>query len=595
MASPSIPNFELIRPIGEGGFGVVWLARTVTGKLRAVKWIRKDHFQQAGLSQVGAETLFRLEFQGVERFEDLAASAPELISIFLIGWTKDKEAYYYVMPLADSLGEMENLDQYRPHTLAGELEREEPLAWDEALGLITRIGRGAARLQRAGLQHGDITPANVLFLDGKATLADPGLTSLTDETIRARSPGYTDPEGVSDVYSLGRLFYHLVTGQHPMEGFPIIPAEVRAHLPVAKMATVLDRCCDPERENRFENAGEFVEFLDPGSLPPEPSGRLWKVGLMTVGLLILAGLGWILYDRFFPPPPAYAEVEEDRLSVFADKNGRLLWSKLIEGELSEAHVVDLDEDGSPEVVCVIEHLTPRAGGYVKVFSDKGEPLWEFASTPDEHNYPEYDGQGMGLYGLIIEDFDGKPGKEMMLLCRNAFNWFPTALQFLDAQGQSNATYWHPGQLWIEDIRVFTPPDSKTPQILFHGVNNRLGVPANDLPLSRRKHTSVIALIDPTRKGQHGAPPGSGALKGEDAMTVWYRKFTPQFTRVRILKTEDENDDGIPEIIVNLFSHQNVIDESEHIQCDLVIDPDGNLLKKRAGDGHRYKVGLDGVK
>ncbi|RMG17751.1 MAG: hypothetical protein D6729_08290, partial [Deltaproteobacteria bacterium] len=53
---PQIPDFELVRPIGRGGFGVVWLARTKTGVYRAVK-------------VVGRGEVSEVEFEGIRTFE----------------------------------------------------------------------------------------------------------------------------------------------------------------------------------------------------------------------------------------------------------------------------------------------------------------------------------------------------------------------------------------------------------------------------------------------------------------------------------------------------------------------------------------------
>ncbi len=55
---------HILRRIGQGRFGEVWLAETVTGKFRAVKVVRRERFAAPALSQAGIDAIFGLEFDG---------------------------------------------------------------------------------------------------------------------------------------------------------------------------------------------------------------------------------------------------------------------------------------------------------------------------------------------------------------------------------------------------------------------------------------------------------------------------------------------------------------------------------------------------
>jgi serine/threonine protein kinase len=89
---PKIADHDLLRVIGRGAYGEVWLARhTRLGTLRAIKIIRRDQF--------GDARPFTREFDGIQKYEPISRSHPNLVSILHVGGTED--CFYYVMELAD--------------------------------------------------------------------------------------------------------------------------------------------------------------------------------------------------------------------------------------------------------------------------------------------------------------------------------------------------------------------------------------------------------------------------------------------------------------------------------------------------------------
>src|SRR5437667_11286378 len=88
---PAIPDHELLRRIGEGSYGEVWLARNKLGTLRAVKIVYRRTFEDA--------RPFEREFRGIQKFEPISRSHEGLVDILQIGGTD--EYFYYVMELAD--------------------------------------------------------------------------------------------------------------------------------------------------------------------------------------------------------------------------------------------------------------------------------------------------------------------------------------------------------------------------------------------------------------------------------------------------------------------------------------------------------------
>ena len=87
-----IPDHELLRPIGRGAYGEVWLARNKLGTLRAVKIVYRKTF--------GDARPFEREFKGIQKFEPISRSHEGLVDILQVGGTD--EYFYYVMELADS-------------------------------------------------------------------------------------------------------------------------------------------------------------------------------------------------------------------------------------------------------------------------------------------------------------------------------------------------------------------------------------------------------------------------------------------------------------------------------------------------------------
>src|SRR6266566_8280509 len=88
---PTIPDHELIRRIGSGSYGEVWLARSVMGTFRAVKIVYRESFDH--------DRPFEREFNGIQRFEPISCSHESQVDILHVG--RNEGYFYYVMELAD--------------------------------------------------------------------------------------------------------------------------------------------------------------------------------------------------------------------------------------------------------------------------------------------------------------------------------------------------------------------------------------------------------------------------------------------------------------------------------------------------------------
>ena len=83
---PSIPDHEVLRKIGGGAYGEVWLARGVTGAMRAVKVVWREDFED--------ERTFEREFEGILRFEPISRDHPGLVNVLHVGRSPDRHSFY---------------------------------------------------------------------------------------------------------------------------------------------------------------------------------------------------------------------------------------------------------------------------------------------------------------------------------------------------------------------------------------------------------------------------------------------------------------------------------------------------------------------
>lgn len=212
---PRVPDHELLRCIGRGGYGKVWLARNVVGTHRAVKVVYRDRFDE--------DRPYEREYNGIRRFEPVSRSHPGLVDILQIGRNDDDGYFYYVMELADDArsrvaqGDVTRptaLDPavYVPLTLGRKRSMDGKLAPADCLALGIALCDALATLHRHGLIHRDIKPSNIIFAGGVAKLADIGLVTGLDESFSyVGTEGFIPPEGPNSAQANSAPFLVAVT------------------------------------------------------------------------------------------------------------------------------------------------------------------------------------------------------------------------------------------------------------------------------------------------------------------------------------------------------------------------------------------------
>ena len=258
---PDVPDFDLIRPIGQGGFGRVWLAANrTTGHLRAVKVI--------SLHRRGTTDPAGREITSLTRLEaNVRRRHPNLLQIHHVGRTD--EHLFYVMDLADDVSGNAASSQpdYRPATLEHRLEAG-PLSPQECFDHTEELLAGLASLHEAGMVHRDVKPANCLFVDGHLKLADFGLlTEAGPQISRVGTQKYMPPDGRmdarADVYAAGLVIYEMVTGL-PAGSFPHLgsrAAEIAADTRLCLLIRLALDACQRDPQHRPRDARAMAAEL----------------------------------------------------------------------------------------------------------------------------------------------------------------------------------------------------------------------------------------------------------------------------------------------------------------------------------------------
>jgi len=260
-----IPDHTLLRCIGRGGYGEVWLARDAIGGFHAVKIIYRKTFPRP--------EPFEREFRGIQTFAPMSRSHPGLVHILHVGRNDLRGCFYYVMEAADDeiSGASIDPDRYAPRTLSRDIARSGRLPVRECVQLGLDLASALDHLHQRQLIHRDVKPANIIFVNGQPKLADVGLvrTMGSDgaEVTRVGTSGYLAPEGPgtanADVYALGKTLYEAATGCECGQ-FPELPSNLSAGTDadaLLRLHEILLTACETDRGDRYETAAALRAAL----------------------------------------------------------------------------------------------------------------------------------------------------------------------------------------------------------------------------------------------------------------------------------------------------------------------------------------------
>ncbi len=241
------PQLEILECLGRGGMGAVYKAR------------------QPRLDRLVALKILSPEKQGnqkfAERFEREARALarlhhPNIVAVFDFGEVQGN--FYLLMEFVDGL------------TLRQVLEGRR-LSPGEALIIVPKICEALQYAHEQGIVHRDIKPENILMdKAGHVKIADFGIAKILGDGGRANlteeqaigTPHYMSPEQIekpqsvdhrADIYSLGVVFYEMLTGELPLGKFQ--PPSRKVHIDV-RLDEIVLRALEKEPERRFQHASE---------------------------------------------------------------------------------------------------------------------------------------------------------------------------------------------------------------------------------------------------------------------------------------------------------------------------------------------------
>ena len=357
----TVGRYRLIRELGRGMMGVVWLAKDPDlGRDIALKIIQLPP---------GANEAERASFE--QRFFSEAQSAarlthPGIVIVHDVGRDPASGALFMALQLLPG------------QTLDHVLKTRKRLEWQEALRITRKVAEALEHAHSEGVVHRDIKPANIMVLpSGDPKIMDFGIAKIETERLTATgqfigTPLYMSPEqamarpvdGRSDIFSLGSVLYEMLTGVPAFDGESVTkilfqlmstepePPSVRIASLSPAIDNILRRCLAKDVTLRYANAqalaNDITALIGPGTdsgrvpasspgsgteiaenplaalvtttngrripedwtsletraLPGSPARRRRKILWSAGAVAVLALLGWATVSFLTPPPVA---------------------------------------------------------------------------------------------------------------------------------------------------------------------------------------------------------------------------------------------------------------------------------------------------
>ena len=264
-------DYRVVSLLGQGGMGSVYLLENASGARVAAKILDPV---MAGDHEARKRFVREAELA-------LGVKHPNLVETYDVGEDPDTGLCYILMEFVPG------------GSLADRLEAG-PLPIDEAIRIISEISSVLELAREKGIVHRDIKPANIMFgADGAAKLADLGIArgtssgaetmTVTQTGVMMGTPAYMAPEqmfdahrvdGRADIYSLGIVFYEMLTGVRPNKDDTVVELMAKAvkgeRLPdvrkmrpevSASVAKLISLMCEVKADRRVQTAAEVTAAI----------------------------------------------------------------------------------------------------------------------------------------------------------------------------------------------------------------------------------------------------------------------------------------------------------------------------------------------
>jgi len=265
---PTVGRYEILMELGRGAMGTVYKARDPKiNRLLAIKTIRfSDEFEDDQLKEIKERFFTEAELAG-------KLSHPGIVAIHDIG--EDYDLTYMAMEFLDG----EDLEKY--------CKKGSLLPIRKLLDIIAETADALEYAHNNGVIHRDIKPANIMLLkNGRVKVTDFGIAksmsaSKTRSGIILGTPNYMAPEQImgrqidarSDIFSLGIVFFQLLTGDLPFRGDNLnslfykvtqvkhtSPSKINPKV-IKPCEQILDKALAKNPDHRFQKASDLAKYL----------------------------------------------------------------------------------------------------------------------------------------------------------------------------------------------------------------------------------------------------------------------------------------------------------------------------------------------
>ncbi|MDH7511687.1 MAG: serine/threonine-protein kinase [Clostridiales bacterium] len=258
LQGQKVGKYEIIRSLGSGGFGSVYLAKDTWLDIKVA--IKVPHKQSAELYKLLKEP--RLQ---------AALNHPNIVR--MIAAEKESKVFFMVM------------EYVKGRTLEKILDKEKILEPERAVDYIKQVAHGVDHAHKNKIIHRDLRPSNVIISeDGTAKITDFGtsawLSNVPYASTRIGSPPYMAPEQFlgrasyqSDIYSLGCIFYEMIVGRPPIfdpDPFKILekaqqgkvtPPRLRNTRISREIDEIIMKCLASKAEERYQKPSELIRAI----------------------------------------------------------------------------------------------------------------------------------------------------------------------------------------------------------------------------------------------------------------------------------------------------------------------------------------------
>jgi serine/threonine-protein kinase len=259
-------RYEITELIGQGGMANVYKAVDVLdNRVVAVKILKREFSESDEFLR-----RFRNESKAIA-----VLSHPNIVKIYDMGFSEKLQ--YIVMEYIDGI------------TLKEYIDSERVLNWKDAVHFIIQILRALQHAHNRGIVHRDIKPQNIMLLtDGTIKVMDFGIAKFArEESMTATDQAigtvhYISPEQArgdvtdekSDIYSVGVMFYEMMTGQKPFDtdnpvsiavmhikNIPVRPRDINPNIP-SGLEEIIMHAMEKDAENRYQTASDMIRDLE---------------------------------------------------------------------------------------------------------------------------------------------------------------------------------------------------------------------------------------------------------------------------------------------------------------------------------------------